>query len=296
MDGQDKRTKRLVARGTAWLFAGCICLATGHAWAANAAKHRPPAHAAKPAATIPEAESEVYTVKKVRDEEKKVTGEVSEAAAEATSAHSLVDDAVAARDAVDHQARLFNDSAESQQLTADKDAYNASCAGKMLYGADIGRCDSWKASVLARMQAHDRTFLAYKAQFDALDARVRLLRNNAVLADAKITKLKNYLSWLTATDDRLATSLSHDCKGASGKTLEELKHRCGNIQFDGARADLPPCDTEMCRSFVLVMTPPRTPEQAIQDYKNSGKANPTPNPLLDKGKVPPPPRGSGTTK
>jgi hypothetical protein len=59
-----------------------------------------------------------------------------------------------------------------------------------------------------------------------------------------------------------------------------------------ARVGLPPCETatERCRAWVIYAAPPRTPEQAIQDYKNSGAQSPAPNPLLDAHPGPPPPR------
>jgi hypothetical protein len=41
-------------------------------------------------------------------------------------------------------------------------------------------------------------------------------------------------------------------------------------------------------SWEIYTKPSRTPEQAIQDYKNSGAPNASPNPGLDRRNVPSP--------
>jgi len=38
-------------------------------------------------------------------------------------------------------------------------------------------------------------------------------------------------------------------------TIEEIKLKCGNVQFDGARANLPPCPTQRCREFERFVMP-----------------------------------------
>jgi hypothetical protein len=233
--------------------------------------------------------SVVYVVAKVKDEKKKVTEEISQATINANTLAAAQPQAEQKRDDIDHQARLFNDSAESQQLSNDVANYKATCEGKMLYGGDIGRCNSSAASITPRLAQHNEAFTNLRAQFDAQDALVQREKNDQVLANARITKLKNYLSWLTAADNKLSMVLAKSCNDING-TIEELKHRCGNVQFDAANADLPACDTERCEAWTIYAKPLRTPEQAIQDYKNSGQPNAAPNPHLDNRPVPPPPQ------
>jgi hypothetical protein len=163
--------------------------------------------------------------------------------------------------------------------------------GRMLYGGDISRCAAAHDSIIPRFTNHNDTMNSYLGQFNAAQGQVQETKNEITLADAKITKLRNYLSWLTDANNRISTTLHEDCAGLkSNVTIEELKHRCGNIQFDNANVKLPACTTEACASWVVYanMKPKRTPEQAIQDYKNSGAANPTRNPGLDKTNVPAP--------
>jgi len=148
------------------------------------------------------------------------------------------------RDNIDHQARTFNDSDESQTLSRDMDNYRATCAGKMLYGADISRCAAALNSINPRLADHNAKMNSFRDQVNAAEGQVQETKNEIVLADAKITKLRNYLSWLTDADSRMSTTLHEECAGLkSNLTIEELKHRCGNIQFDNARVRLPACET-----------------------------------------------------
>ena len=269
------------------LTAAALCLT---AMTATSSAAKPPA---KPpgveAPAVPDDETDVYQVAKVRTEEATVKAEIADASATAQSLTSQANDATNTRDATDRAAATYYNSPEAQRTAADVASYKATCDGKTLYGADIARCANAFADVNPRLEAHNQTMLDFKARFAAQDELAQRLRNAAVVANAKLTKLQNYLSWLTDTDDRIVTSLGHDCKVVVGQmTLEELKHRCGNIQFDGERADLPPCATDLCQHFTLYVKPARTPEQAIEDYKNSGAASATPYRRLDTAVVPSP--------
>jgi uncharacterized protein YhaN len=61
---------------------------------------------------------------------------------------------------------------------------------------------------------------------------------NAVIDDlnARIAGLKQFLS-------------AHCTSIPANATDEEIKHNCGNVQFDGAAPNLPACQTEECRQY-----------------------------------------------
>jgi hypothetical protein len=159
----------------------------------------------------------------------------------------------------------------------------------MLYGADIGRCSAALASINPRLNYNNTTMQGYFAQVQGFQGQVQNADNEIVVVDARITKLKNYLSWLTDANNKIATTLQKDCAGLeSNPTIEELKLRCGNIQFDNARVDLAPCITPRCQGWEIYTKPRRTPEQAIQEYRDSGRPNAAPNPGLDHANVPSP--------
>ena len=268
-----------------------VCLMLSHDTLAQEAKKPVQAQQAKKSGTAPIApeDSDFYVVEKVRDEEKKVTDQIAQKTTNVVALSAAVSQAEQRRGDVDHQARVFNDSPESQKLGQDSADHDAACAGKALQRAEYERCQSWKNSIDGRVDQHNTTFAEFRRRYDAEDEEVTTKTGELVLENAGITKLQNYLSWLTASEKALVK----DCKNVpDNATIEELKHRCGNIQFDGARVDLPACETERCKdwNWAAFGKPQRTPEQAIEDYKNSGKANPTPNPILDKTSVPPPPK------
>jgi len=242
-------------------------------------------------APIAEEDSTVYVVGKVQEEKKKVTDEISQITASANDLAAKQSQAEQKRDDFEQKGRAFANSDEVKQFIKDHEAHDAACARGGLSAGEYARCQSTLVSINERTDRVNATIESYVAQFRAQRALAQQLANDHTLAMARIEKLKNYLSWLTAADGKLSMALAKSCKNMPGNaTIEELKHRCGNIQFDAARADLPACETERCEAWVRYAKPQRTPEQAIQDYRNSGQQNPTPNPLLDRRPVPPPPK------
>lgn len=273
-----RRSALPALRATAFSIACGYLMISGDVSAQNAKK--PP---------VAEDVSAVDVIAGVQDEKRKITAEIGQITAKSKTLAIEQVQAEEKRNYFDRQARAFNDSQNSQQLNQALATYKATCEGKMQYGSNIARCDNALASLKGRLAEHNKIFADYKAQFNVQDALVQQRKNALVLARARVTKLQNYLSWLTSADSKLSTALATSCENMpNDTTLEELKHRCGNVQFDSARVDLPACETEKCKALILYATPRRTQQQAIDEYKNSGKQNPTPNPLLDKSAVPAP--------
>lgn len=235
--------------------------------------------------------SSVYLIAKVQGEKTQINNDIDQASVKRDALTAKQIQAETERDDIDHKARLFNDSPKSQQLVKEIASYKATCEGRMLYGADIARCDNASASIKPRTAEHNRIFADLTSRYNAKNALVQQIKNERVLADAEITKLQNYLSWLKAAEEKLHASLAKSCTDMpANATIEELKNRCGNVQFDLANEHLPECETERCKAMIIYAKPARTPQQAIQEYINSGNASPKPNPRLDKGSVPPPPK------
>ena len=80
-------------------------------------------------------EKDMVTKEIKLDEDKKARLGAKKAAQEAKQAD------------VDHKARLFNDAPAQVAMRADLANYKATCEGRVLYGADIGRCDAAHASI-----------------------------------------------------------------------------------------------------------------------------------------------------
>jgi hypothetical protein len=95
------------------------------------------------------------------------------------------------------------------------------------------------------LQARGETLLANNAQVqrqreqlskDTLSWTGNKKRLNAAMADLnnRISALKNYIN-------------AHCSSLPTNATEEEVKLKCGNVQFDGAAPTLPPCETIECR-------------------------------------------------
>ncbi len=149
-------------------------------------------------------------------------------------------------------AATYANSTEVQRQKKNYDDYQRTCAGKTLYGAQIASCSTWKSKLEILLQRHNQTMMNFKAKFDAANRKVQEAKNEAVLARAAVQKLKNYKSWLDLAIVKMADDLQKQC-GASGASPEEMKHRCGNVQFDGARLSLPPCEGDKCRPLRMYM-------------------------------------------
>jgi hypothetical protein len=250
-------------------------------------------------APLAEDETAVYAVAKVRQEQKRVVEDIAFAKSRVETLKQRRDDLDSATQEIDHQARIYDDSPESVQGARDAEDYKARCAGKQLYGSDISRCESLYNSIAPRMAAHNQKMQEYFERVRAGQASVQQANNELVLAQARVQKLTIYLSWLTSTETTIDHALESACGAwAFGRSLEELKHRCGNIQFDGADLKLEPCNDELCVPInqffrsrsVVSRTPTRTPEQAIEEYKKSGPANP--GPKMKDGQIAVPAPGS----
>lgn len=280
------QSSRGVARAGCFVAAFCLAFA-GAAYAQSATSKK----SSKQYGDLGDVGSAVAAVAKVRAEQVQVRKEIGAAEAKYRRLATQLRSEERQRDAVDHQARVFNDSPQNQRLRREAQVYQATCAGKRLYGAAISRCNRAFNSIEPRRMRSNRIISAYFQHIRALQNKARRTRNEAVLAAARIKKLKNYLSWLTSADNKMLASMRQRCAAlGSAPTIEEVKLHCGNVQFDNARYNLPPCTTKRCRQMVIRIKPRRTPQQAIEEYKRSGAASPTRNPHLDRTYVPPPPK------
>jgi hypothetical protein len=84
-------------------------------------------------------------------------------------------------------------------------------------------------------------------------------------------------------------SCTDRCKGmASNDAAAQCLQSC----FDGARGPSGMPTVEQKQRPTFSMTPNRTPQQAIDEYKKSGSADPTPKSFRRKSAEPPPPGAS----
>ena len=136
------------------------------------------------------------------------------------------------------------------------DQYNSACGGRQMPVAEVAKCDSWAANIKSQVTpiAEDIRQKMGKKQEDVAkqldqeyEREMREISNENVLSEFRIKKLTNYKSGLLGSLDKMERYLAVQCPGMSN--MEEMKLKCGNVQFDGANVALPECTTEKCRLY-----------------------------------------------
>jgi DNA repair exonuclease SbcCD ATPase subunit len=148
-----------------------------------------------------------------------------------------------------------NENAARQRAAVER--YNANCAGKTLPRPAFERCngekaqlDAWKARVDASKANLDGQQRQLNQRRDNILARAKVLegelntiRNRYLESEKKLAQARQRIAALTARLQGMCRSMP------TSTSLEEIKLKCGNVDFDGANPNLPPCDTERCREF-----------------------------------------------
>ncbi len=153
------------------------------------------------------------------------------------------------------------------------------------YAAAVARCDAAKVPYQQRVDH-------YNGQVDELQAKVADLnereqqraREAQVILERRqqiIDRIRQLQAVAMAAERKACTA------SCPGKASPEAAAQCLQACFDGARgADQRPDVSGFVRPPFSGST--RTPEQAIEEYRRSGAANPGPN-SLHTNPVPPPP-------
>src|SRR5438046_1293011 len=122
------RSLKLVAFGVAF-----TCLMLSNVTLAHEAEMRP---ISADASDVPA----VDVIVKVQNEKKKVTDLIAQKSAHVAALSVAVSEEKRKRDDIDHQARIFDDSEESQTMKQDAANHDAACAGKAMQRAEYERC------------------------------------------------------------------------------------------------------------------------------------------------------------
>jgi phage shock protein A len=143
-----------------------------------------------------------------------------------------------------------------QQFNQKVSDFNAECAGKPVSSG----CQSEKDSLSSEDAQLEPVLQQMEQQAVQLNNQMQNLSNDLVLAQFKVQKLTNYKSQVEAAVAKLESQLVSRCAGVTASSsLEEMKHKCGNIQFDGARADLPACTTDACLQYDAMQAASKKP-------------------------------------
>lgn len=151
------------------------------------------------------------------------------------------------------QKKRVHDSVQ-QDYANRVEQWNRDCSGRMLYGAEYQSCKTQQEQLMAFKHQNEPKLRQMEAEAEQMKARYAQLQNqhrqhqnDLTLAQARSQKLRNYLSQLDVRLRALDNAIRTSCPAASGGASdEEIKLKCGNVQFDRARGNLPPCETDKC--------------------------------------------------
>ena len=178
--------------------------------------------------------ADTYTVKKKQQE---IADTDKEIEAAKSNARKLADELQANRQPISAEGIRLN------QWLADLnqriDSFNSSCAGRQKNAS----CESTRAALVNEKTQQATAQAANQQQL----ARMTNLLSEITIANARVQKLRNYRDQLQSNLDE---ELRMSCAGLSASpSMEEIKNKCGNVQFDGASIGLPPCQTARCREY-----------------------------------------------
>jgi hypothetical protein len=192
---------------------------------------------------------------------------------------------------------------DKTNLTNDESAYNKTyaafherCGGQFVQGQEskVASCKAeYEQDLQVFKQVQDKKSELRTKENDWKARKVKTDQQKANLA-LKLESWKHRMKAMAVTDDCLKTVAAS--AGSGDSYAATLRLVSGYQQcWDGAKSVRALQPSDMQGSPVFSSRPARTPEQAIEDYKNSGKpsATPTLKRGLDQGNGPPAPPSSG---
>jgi chromosome segregation ATPase len=160
-----------------------------------------------------------------------------------------------AYDAVNKDTATHN--AETARQQAVVQTHNNNCGGKTLPKPAADRCNgestqlnAWGARINAAKAVLDRRTGELNKKRDSIVARAKVLETEIAKFEAQKQDSLNKMEQARKRIAALTARLGGMCTSIPATTnLEEIKLKCGNVNFDGSDPKLLPCDTEKCREY-----------------------------------------------
>ena len=115
-------------------------------------------------------------------------------------------------------------------------------------------CEPWIERINAAITDHSNRYSALTARATQYQSDRTTLNNDVLAQFGTKKRLSAQIEDLNAVISALEARRNFTCGGLKVKSsLEALKHSCGNVQFDGAARNLPPCTDEACKYFDRVV-------------------------------------------
>src|SRR5579872_2056818 len=231
----------------------------------------------------------------------KMMAEVSQLSAEQSQIPAKLQQSLALKQQHERQFQQLNQESnslksEGSSIDAQRPTVTSLCTGKVphaQFAAAQARCQAVLVPFNRRVDAYNahkgRLSTAYQAinqQENARAAEARRLQARGQQLSQRIAVLQASIRAKQVAAK--PASCTQSCAGKSGEAAAQCLQHC----FDGARKDTDLPTVEQKYVPPSGATANRTPEQAIEEYKRSGDANPMPKSFRRNAAEPPPPSPS----
>lgn len=193
-------------------------------------------------------------------------------------------------DALDQQSKAI--SADGASIDAQAPSVRSLCQGTYpedQLAAANARCDAALGPFNARVQSYNARLDTLKQKYAELDTRENARVQQGQAIEKQYTSLKSRVDSLSRA---LAVAAKTRCmSNASGGSPEEIAHQ-QSVCFDNASAQITTLIGGTPPKPPSSAAPNRTPQQAIDEYRNSGPAQPTTRTRKTSAPPPPPPPGN----
>jgi hypothetical protein len=141
---------------------------------------------------------------------------------------------------------------ESEKLKNDfnveSSAFDQGCTTHLmpLNSAEYTNCQSWRVRLVQKKQDSERRHAEITIIHNKLKARYEEVEHEQLMYQVQVQKMENWKSQVVPGIRSLKQAIMSQCTSLLSASPEELKLKCGNVQFDGSRSNLPPCPTDAC--------------------------------------------------
>lgn len=211
-------------------------------------------------------------------EVEKILGDMSQLAVENTQIETKLEENRKERASL--RGDLRTSRSEGTALRDEGQRYKASGCGRTFKmpkeRAEYNRCESWRSNLQPRLDRWKNRAKELQGKMRARVGDMKALRARRQVLLGRMGTLRNLLL-------KLKSFQLSNRRCDQERTLEAM-HQCMQSIWDRARS-AHDADPMVVKPPMVIK--PRTPEQAIEDYKKSGPARPGPQTLKPK-EVPPP--------
>jgi chromosome segregation ATPase len=146
--------------------------------------------------------------------------------------------------------------AEATKHQAASNTHNAGCGGSLSNAAaarcngEVEQLNAWSTRINGKKEDLDKRGRELDKARDSILARAKVLESELAQLEARKTESMQKLEQARKRISALTSRFGTLCAGIpTSSSMEEVKLKCGNVDFDGSRSTLPACDTEKCKEY-----------------------------------------------